>query len=613
MRFIIYDTEVFKYDFLAIFKDYDTKEYFIFPNDGEGIKDYISQNKDAVFVGFNNKHYDRFVTAAMVNTNNPLIVKSVNDFIIEEGQMGWNYPDRDTTTLYFNQCDLMDDCQQGLSLKAIEAHLGWSIEETEVDFNLSRPLTREEMDLTIKYCTHDVDATEMLLGLRKDYLNNKIMLGGMKGLSPEKSVGLTNAKLTALYLDADPVKFNDEREYKYPNNLLREYIPENVFAFFDRMADKSVSDDELFGSKLSFKIGECEVTLGFGGIHGAIPHYREKSTNTRTIRNQDVGSYYPHLMTIDGYCSRAIPNPSIYAEMLERRMKAKKAGDKVTANALKLVANTTYGAMLNKYNALYDPLMGRSVCITGQLRLLELTMHLVKKCPSVKIIQLNTDGIMISIDSTDLPMYEDIVKEWQDRTKFTLEEDIIAEIIQKDVNGYVEIATDGHFKIKGGMLVRGIAKAGAFNVNNNNTVVAKAVVDYFTKDIPVEDTINAETDPSAFMMISKASSKYSEAFYEINGKMHPTQKCNRVFATDDEKCGKLYKKHKETKSVVKQSGLPKHCIIQNSSEITLDKVDRLWYIKEAKKVVNAFLGKEIKLNNRKINTLTKQALKLLED
>lgn len=79
-------------------------------------------------------------------------------------------------------------------------------------------------------------------------------------------------------------------------------------------------------------------------------------------------------------------------------MKAKKAGDKKTANALKLVANTSYGAMLNgkngiSYNDLYDPLMGRSVCITGQLLLLELSMHLVAECPTLKIIQLNTDGI----------------------------------------------------------------------------------------------------------------------------------------------------------------------------------------------------------------------------
>ena len=80
-------------------------------------------------------------------------------------------------------------------------------------------------------------------------------------------------------------------------------------------------------------------------------------------------------MTLMGYTSRNIPSPDVYAATIERRVKAKRAGDKATANALKLVLNTTYGAMLNKYNALYDPLMGRSVCISGQLFLLELANH----------------------------------------------------------------------------------------------------------------------------------------------------------------------------------------------------------------------------------------------
>ena len=89
-------------------------------------------------------------------------------------------------------------------------------------------------------------------------------------------------------------------------------------------------------------------------------------------------------------------------------MKAKAAGDKVTANALKLVVNTTYGASLNKYNDLFDPLMGRSVCITGQLFLLELANHLLADCSTLKVIQLNTDGIMVSFDDSE---YEKVLAE----------------------------------------------------------------------------------------------------------------------------------------------------------------------------------------------------------
>ena len=194
-------------------------------------------------------------------------------------------------------------------------------------------------------------------------------------------------------------------------------------------------------------------------------------------------------MTLMGYTSRNIPSPDVYAATIERRVKAKRAGDKATANALKLVLNTTYGAMLNRYNPLYDPLMGRSVCISGQLFLLELANHLVTDCKTLKVIQLNTDGIMVSFDEDEYQKVLEITGEWQERTGFELEEDTVKSICQKDVNNYVEVPFEGDPKIKGGVLVRGIAPAGAFNINNNACVVAKAVKDYLAYGIPVEDTI----------------------------------------------------------------------------------------------------------------------------
>ena len=160
----------------------------------------------------------------------------------------------------------------GLSLKAIEGHLGMDICETEVDFNLDRLLTAKELESTIFYCKHDVDATEKIIDLRKNYLQNKINIGKLAGLDEIKSMSMTNAKLTAAMLKARPAEHDDERSYKYPENLRREYIPQEVFDFFDRMKDDSLSDKDVFTGKLNISIGECPVTLGFGGIHGAIPN-----------------------------------------------------------------------------------------------------------------------------------------------------------------------------------------------------------------------------------------------------------------------------------------------------------------------------------------------------
>jgi hypothetical protein len=445
--------------------------------------------------------------------------------------------------------------------------------------------------LTIKYCIHDVDATEKVTDIRKNYLKNKIYLGGLKGIEPTKALAMTNAKLTAAYLDARrEIEYNDEREYKYPENLRREYIPREVFDFFDRLYDRSIPDEELFKSKLNITVGECPVTLGFGGIHGAIPFHQEEEINGRLIRNYDVASYYPHLMVYYGYTSRNIPNPQIYADMLEKRMKAKKSGDKATANALKLVANTTYGAMLNKYNDLYDPLMGRSVCITGQLFLLELSQHLIAECSTLRIVQLNTDGIMVSFDESEYEKVLTITKEWEQRTRFELEEDRIKRIVQKDVNNYVEIPYEGDPKIKGGYLVRGIAPAGAFNINNNATIVAKAIVDYFVHGTPPEETITACNDIFSFQLIAKAGSKYKEAYHLVDGKQEPVQKVNRVYASKDLRYGKLFKVKAENDSTAKIESLPEHCIIDNDNKLTIESVDKTWYIELAKKRINDFLG-----------------------
>ena len=321
----------------------------------------------------------------------------------------------------------------------------------------------------------------------------------------------------------------------------------------------------------------------------------------RIIRNYDVASYYPHLMTLYGYTSRNIPSPEIFSEVLESRMKAKAAGDTATANALKLVVNTTYGASLNKYNDLYDPLQGRSTCISGQLFLLELAQHLYKDIPDLRIVQLNTDGIMIEFDDSQYGQVQEILNEWQSRTGFELEEDSIAQIAQKDVNNYVEVQPSGKFKTKGGYLVRGIAPAGAFNVNNNATIVAKALVEYFVHNTPPEDTINACDDIFQFQIIAKAGAKYREAYHMVDGEKVPVQKVNRIYATRDPRYGKLFKVKAENDAEAKIEMLPEHCIIDNDNHLTIADVDKQFYIDMAKKRINDFMGIKPEKKGRKSN------------
>lgn len=651
----IFDCEVFAHDWLFVFKEVATGEYTVIWNDNDEVLAFMERNP--YLGGFNNKHYDNHILKAVMCGFTPEQVKEINDLIIVHELNGWDIPALREYRVYFDSFDLKDDCQDGVSLKGIEAHLGIPIEETEVDFNVDHVLSESEKAQTTYYCKYDVDATEILFKLRQGYLDNKVAVGRKRGLTDRQAMYMTNAKLTSVYLQAQkPEKpWTDERDYQYPDKLLRQYIPKEVFDFFDKLHDPNIPNYLLFGgydeqgvkhkgAALDFSIGECKCTIAYGGIHGAIPTYVEEATEGRSIRNKDVASYYPHLMTIPlskgqkyGFCSRNIPSPQVYVDTLEERVQAKKAGDKVTANALKLVLNTTYGTMLNgkdgvAFNDLYDPLMGRSVCITGQLLLLELSMHLVSECPTLKIIQLNTDGIMVSFDNSDEAKWQEITQEWQDRTGFELEEDFIQKIVQRDVNNYVEVPVgDGKPKVKGGALVRGILtnanidftkmglpawenmSGGAWNINNNAVIVARAIQDYFVKGVDPEETIMASKNILDFQVIAKVGGKYSGCYQMVGEDKVPVQKVNRVYATADIRYGTIYKTHAVTGKDAKVPSLPVHCMVDNNNELAIDVVDRNWYLKLAQKNIREFLGvKPPRKNTRRINSLKKKSLALFD-
>lgn len=272
MKIIVYDIEVFRYDWIVVFLDVTTGAYAVYHNDNLAVRFYMEQ-PGRIFCGFNNKHYDNHIMKAICCSASPELVKQINDFIIVEDRPGWEHHFLRKNKFWFNSFDLADDTQQGTSLKHIEAHTFMDIEETEVDFNLNRPLTEEELQKTIAYCKWDVLNTAKLLTLRKGYLDTKLNVGRSIGLSDEKSLYNTNARLTALALKAKYVERFDGREYEYPDNLNKAVIPPEVLRFFDRIHDHTVPDKEYFKEKIVFKIGECEVKVGFGGIHAAIPNF----------------------------------------------------------------------------------------------------------------------------------------------------------------------------------------------------------------------------------------------------------------------------------------------------------------------------------------------------
>ena len=155
---------------------------------------------------------------------------------------------------------------------------------------------------------------------------------------------------------------------------------------------------------------------------------------------------------------------------------------------------------------------------------------------------------------------------------------------------------------------------GAFNVNNSCCIVATALKEYFVNGTPVEETINDCVDIFQFQIIAKAGAKYREAYHIVDGVKEPVQKVNRVYATADERYGKLFKVKAEDDSTAKIETLPEHCIIDNDNHLSISDVDKSFYIEMAKKRVNDFKGikPEKKRRTKKMAT-TKATAKETKD
>jgi hypothetical protein len=101
----------------------------------------------------------------------------------------------------------------------------------------------------------------------------------------------------------------------------------------------------------------------------------------------------------------------------------------------------------------------------------------------------------------------------------------------------------------------------------------------------VDKTINECDRLLFFQLIAKAGSKYGDAVHLINDEPVQVQKVNRVYAAKDHNYGTLYKTSLNTGSLVKIAGLPPHCIVDNDNHLTIDVVDRAWYIRLAERYV----------------------------
>lgn len=561
-----YDFEVFKHDWMVVVINPVTHDERVIINDVDALTALYEERKRDIWVGYNNLHYDQFIFKGILCGFDP---KAINDFIIVEGNKGWQYSSL-LRKLYMVNYDVFHP-RTDRGLKTHEAYLGNDICETTVPFDIDRKLTDAEIAETVKYCRHDVEQTIEVFMQRKSEFDARMDLLKMFDL-PLVYLGKTDAQLTAIILGAErPARPRDDEFDIVPLPCLDLGPYDFIRSWYLDPANQDYS------ATLDFDIAGCPHKCAWGGLHGAIAQYAGEGY----FINVDVESYYPAEMIAHELLSRNVRDPSKFKGIRDHRIELKHAKDP-RQKALKLVINGTFGASKDKFNALYDPRQANMVCVNGQLMLIDL-MHKLVRDAGAEIIQSNTDGVLIRMpDGFDggpdafYDRVDDVAYEWEHRTGMGLEFDEFTGVYQKDVNNYVLVAADGSMKTKGAY----VKKLGPLDYDL--AVVNKALVEYMVHGVPVEDTVAADDDLIDYQRVVKVSGKYK---YGVHGHERLTDRCFRVFASTRESDGMIGRVKAGKAKPEKFGNTSEHSFIDNGDvhgKKCPDYLDKGWYIQLAK-------------------------------
>ena len=561
---IFYDFECYRYDWLVVLINPDKRTKDIIINNPEQLKNYYENNKNDIWVGYNSRNYDQHILKGILCGFDPY---KISDFIINQGESGYRFSSL-MNKIPLNNYDVMTSMH---GLKQLEGYLGNDIRETSVPFDLDRKLTDTEIQETVKYCTHDVEQTIEVFIKRIEEFNSIISLIKTFDL-PINYVGKTKAQLSAIILGCNKVSRDDEWDIELIDTLRIKKYRKVVDWFLDK-------NNYDYSKNLECEVAGILHIFGWGGLHGA----REKYHGTGLIVHVDVNSFYPAIMIEYDLLTRNCTNKNKYKEIRDYRLELKKQGKKKEQAPYKIVLNATYGICKDKYSLAYDPRQANRICINGQLLLLDLIEHL-EVIQGFELIQSNTDGLIVKIPNTDsaFEQLDDICYEWETRTRMGLGFDYIKWISQKDVNNYIFEFDNGKLERKGAY-VKDLS-----DLDNDLPIVNKAVVDYLSKGISVEHTINECNELIMFQKIVKVSSKYYAGVY--GGKIL-NDKTFRVFASKDKKDGYIGKIKTIGATNEKFANTPENCFIWNESVIGVDipeKLDKQWYIDLAKKRLEDF-------------------------
>lgn len=577
--YLFFDIEVFKYNSMIVFKDMDGNTVKVFSSSLNGLGEYLDKGisieqgygnlesfvKGKTLVGYNNHFYDDRIMKVMLQGGLTLdekqkIIKESNDNIIGGKNLGWL---KYTNDLPYKSLDCFQQIDISKpSLKKIEGNMGVSIIESSVDFNIDRELLPDENLETLKYCEYDVLNTIKIFKMRNDYFESKQAIVDMIDDKKvrDKAYKWNTTSIVGHILKSKKTLFTTGI---LPNDELLSHVNEEVREMWSELPN--TLDYKFEKKKVVIEEFGNEIEFGWGGLHGA-PKGFVKAEN---VRLKDVNSMYPNLLiNLNGLVDKT----KLYKEILDYRLKLKHEGKKKEQAPYKLILNSTYGLLNNKYSQLNEPTLAYSICIHGQVALYVLAKRLASI--GAKIININTDGVAYTLDGND---DEKVASNWEKEFNLSLDTDYFKKWWQKDVNNYIALTDKDKIKVKGGDVNK--YHEDKYFANNDIRITHIALVDYLVYGKSVEKTILENLDkPLLFQYILKAGNTYQGVVNRDKPDELLNTKINRVFASHK---GMQILKKRQDGGLVKFADTPNEMYLWNDDLKNLKNfkeiIDKQWY------------------------------------
>jgi hypothetical protein len=551
---VIYDLEVYKNYFLATFFEENGVKFFTIEDLNE-LKEYIS-DENKVLVGYNNINYDDNILKVILNGENITAEKiyQLSSVIISKDKddddikliktLRW-YTKTPWISVDLMQLSFTDDSGTGKAgLKELAVRMCHP-KIQDLPYDPQKILTNKEKEEVKKYCVNDVMVTvelwkklsdEVALRLELNQLYNVDVTSYSRPQAAEeilkqqyiKKSGISYQQLRNLKTDIKQIELNDSIPafIHFITPELQDLLGKIKSTILPIRTIKENNKIKKHVDGTTLKQIVCiagkTYSFGLGGFHSEDSPDSFVSNEAYAITDLDATSYYPAIIILLGLFPSHLTSiwTNNYKEVTEERIKAKKAGETLKAEAMKIIINSSFGKTGNMYSFMHDPKLMVTVTLTGQLSIMMLIEQM--ELAGIEVISANTDGISCKVPVDKKAEFELIRGQWEQLTKFQLEESTYKKYFRRDINNYIAEYPDGKLKRKG------LFDYGSLYKKNDANVIAIALENYFIRGIPIEETIMSHKNIYDFLHSFKAT----RGFKIYNGD-EELQRINRWYQSNN--------------------------------------------------------------------------------